>query len=45
MIMEIDYKKVSIEELDRLSFLHAEKIDLVCDADSKKIIMMKKDEE
>lgn len=37
--MEIDYEKISIEELDRLYFLHIEIFDFICDGDAKKVIM------
>jgi hypothetical protein len=43
--MEIDYEKISIEELERLSFLHAGTFNFMCDADTKKVILEKIEEE
>lgn len=37
--MKIDYTKLSIEELERLYFLHIDAFDFICDGDKKKIIM------
>ena len=36
--MKIDYKKISLEEIDKLAFLHMN-FDLICDADRKVIIL------
>lgn len=43
--MEIDYEKISIEELERLSFLHVAAFNFICDADTKKVILEKIEEE
>ena len=37
--MLIDYVKLTLEELDRLYFLHIETFDFICDGDKKKVIM------
>lgn len=43
--MLIDYEKISLEELERLSFLHVETFNFICDADTKKVILEKIEEE
>lgn len=43
--MEINYARISIEELDRVYFTHCEVFDFICDGDSKKIIIKKIKEE
>jgi hypothetical protein len=40
-MMEIDYTKLSIEELERLYFLHIETFDFICDGDKNKVIFEK----
>ena len=42
--MEIDYKKISLDEIDRISFLHMGYFDLICDADRKVIVLEKSGE-
>lgn len=37
--MLIDYAKLTLEELDRLYFLHIETFYFICDGDTKKVIM------
>lgn len=44
-MIEIDYAKISIEELDRIHFMHNITFDFICDGDSKKIIIERNDGE
>ena len=39
--MKINYKDISLMEIDRLSFLHIGTYDLVCDGDRKVIVLEK----
>lgn len=43
--MEINYKDISLTEIDRLSFLHIEAYELVCDGDRKVIVLEKNGED
>ena len=43
--MLIDYEKISLDELERLSFLHTGTFNFICDGDAKKIILEKIKEE
>lgn len=38
-MIDIDYAKISIEELDKIRFMHNITFDFICDGDSKKIIL------
>ena len=43
--MTIDYAKISINELERIYFLHSDNYDFVFDGDKKQVILVKKDSE
>lgn len=38
-MIDIDYMKISLEELDRIYFIHCEMFAFFCDGDRKKIII------
>lgn len=38
-MIDIDYMKISIEELDRIFFIHCETFAFICDGDRKKVII------
>lgn len=40
--MEIDYTKISLEELERLCFMHSNNFNFICDGDTKKVILERK---
>ena len=38
-MIEIDYANLSLMELERLSFLHSETFNFICDGDKQKVIL------
>ncbi len=38
-MIEIDYAKLPLIELERLSFLHCETFNFICDGDKQKVIL------
>lgn len=38
-MIEIDYTKLPLKELERLYFLHCETFDFICDGDKQKVIL------
>lgn len=43
-MIDIDYMKISLEELDRIYFLHCEMFAFFCDGDRKKVIIEQESE-